>query len=408
MANLHIGPKIKPLTPNESFASLDTWKANVTYGLRLNRDFQPYLVEGFIFGRKTRARPFRDLQDDVSTMTVNDVEVVTVTKSKEEKAVAVDLILDQIANWASCIPRNDITRDCRSLNDVWSKIRQFYNKQITGSLLNEVWNVKRESEETPQALFARMKQMVDDNLLTTDGLNHIDGKVNEDEELSPTLHNYLILHWLQLLHPDLRELVTQRFITQLRDNTYASILPEISRSVDSLLEEVNNGASACRTYPGSKPTFNQSRSQQQQPQYKSNYQQQHQYKSSYQQQPQYKSSYQSSRNRKQCEFCKATGKRYFYTHDITNCLFISKMNSNKPAFAKQVEQDEDDDDLDNLQGHYDEFFDCVDDSSRHIVVEHVLNRINIEASPVLQLQAEDEECDATLDTGATCSIMSGS
>ena len=386
MSNLYTGPKLKALSTNETFASIESWKANIIYSLRLNKDFQPYLTEGFIFGRKTRAKPSRDLVDDIKTERVNDEDVVTIIKSKEEKAVIVDLMLDQIANWASCIPRNDITRDCRSLNDVWSKIRQFFNKQITGSLLNDVWNVKRQSDETPQALLSRMKQMVDDNLLTTDGLNHVDGKVDEDEELSPTLHNYVVLHWLQVLHPELRDLVTSRFITQLRDNTYASILPEISRSVDSLLEELNNGASACRTFPSQRTSFSQSRP--------------------YQQQPGYKSNYQPSRIKKVCEFCKATGKRFFYTHDISTCLFIRKMNSNKPASAKQVEQE--DNELEDLQGHYDEFFDCMEDPApaRNVVVEHVLNRINVEASPVLQLEAELEVCDATLDTGATCSIIS--
>ena len=388
MSNLYSGPKIKALTPTETFASLESWKANVIYGLRLNKDFQPYLAEGYIFGKKSRAKPYRDLQDDVKTERVNDADVVTVTTPKSEKAVIVDLMLDQIANWASCIPRNDITRDCSSLSDVWRRIRQFYNKQITGSLLNDVWNIKRQSEETPQALFSRLKQMVDDNLLTTDGLNHIDGKVSEDEELSPTLHNYLVLHWLQLLHPDLRDLVTSRFITQLRDNTYASIWPEISRSVDSLLEELNSGVSVCRAFPSSKSSYNNSRGSQQQ--------------------NQQKSSYQPSRSKKLCEFCKATGKRYFYTHDISTCLFIRKMNSNKSASAKQVEHEEND--VEDLQGHYDEFFDCIEDTTCNAVIEHVLNRINVEASPVLQFEAgdedDDETSDATLDTGATCNVIS--
>ena len=176
MTNLYTGPKLKALSTNETFSSIESWKANIIYSLRLNKDFQPYLTDGFIFGRKTRAKPCRDLTDDIKTEKVNGEDVDTITKSKAEKAVIVDLMLDQIANWASCIPRNDITRDCRSLSDVWSKIRQFFNKQITGSLLNDVWNVKRQSEETPQALLSRMKQMVDDNLLTTDGLNHVDGK----------------------------------------------------------------------------------------------------------------------------------------------------------------------------------------------------------------------------------------
>lgn len=257
MANLQHGPKVRTLSAKETLSTLESWRSTVIYGLRLNPDFRPYLKEGVTFGKRTRNKPYRDLTDDIKTekqkVKVNDQEVEQdvdiVVKCKEDKAVDVDLLLEQIANYAPNIPRNDITKDCKSLGEVWQRIRQFYNKQQAGSLLNEVWNIRREVEESPQALFSRMKQIYDENLLTTDGLYHVDGKVDEDEELSPTLLNTIILHWLQTLHPELRDLVSQRFITQLRDCTYAALFPEISRSVDALLEEVSNAATACRTFP---------------------------------------------------------------------------------------------------------------------------------------------------------------
>ena len=213
--NLQHGPKIRSLTSTESLASLESWRNNVLYGLRLNPDFRPYLRENYKFGRKTKGKPCRDLTDEKETATIRNAatdreEVVErVVKTKEDKAVEVDILLDQIANYASTVPRNDITKESDSLAEVWKKIRQFYNKQQTGSSLNDVWNVRREADETPQALFGRMKQMYDDNLLTPDGINHIDGAVTEEEELTPTLHNTIILHWMQTLHPELRDLVTE-------------------------------------------------------------------------------------------------------------------------------------------------------------------------------------------------------
>jgi hypothetical protein len=80
---------------------------------------------------------------------------------------------------------------------------------------------------------------VDDNLLTTaGGITHHGDAITEDEELSPTLENMIILTWLRLLNKDLPRLVKQRYGTELRSRTLASIKPEISQAMDTLLDEV--------------------------------------------------------------------------------------------------------------------------------------------------------------------------
>ena len=228
--NIAHGPKIRTLTTNESVSSLEAWKSNILYGLRLNEDFREYLEENFVFGRKTKASPSRRLVDICRKEKVKEGdppterEILVIVKSKEERSVEVELLLEQIANYCPHVPRSDLVKDCGSLKEVWKTIRSFYNKQLTGSSLNNIWNIRRELDETPQALYARIKQLYIDNLLTTDGLTHVDGKVDEDEELSPTLLNTIILHWLQLLHPGLRDIVTQRFLIQLCEHTYARVI----------------------------------------------------------------------------------------------------------------------------------------------------------------------------------------
>ena len=37
----------------------------MTYGLRINPDFKPYLVEGYEWGKKSRTTPYRNRRDDV-------------------------------------------------------------------------------------------------------------------------------------------------------------------------------------------------------------------------------------------------------------------------------------------------------------------------------------------------------
>lgn len=55
-----------------------------------------------------------------------------------------------------------------------------------------------------------------------------------DEEVTPTL----VLTWLRLIHKDLPALIKQQYGTELCSKTLASLKPEISQALDSLLNEV--------------------------------------------------------------------------------------------------------------------------------------------------------------------------
>ena len=378
MTNFKIGPKIIPLSDVETIGSIERWKNNVTYHLRQNNDFLPYL-QGH-FGKKSKATPCRALTDEIKTETVGDETITSVVNSKVDKCFIVDMMLDQIANHCPLIPRNDIIRDSASLTDVWSKIKLYHNLEKSGALMNECWNVKRKPDETPQALFARLKQTYDENLLAAGGLDHVDGKLQEDEEMSPSLHNSIILQWLEILHPQLRDAVTTRFSTQLRNCTYASLFPEISRSVCSLLEELKGEAISNRAF--TKPHYR-----------------------SYQDRTTYRPSSQNS-EKKLCEYCKATGKKAFYTHNIQDCLFIKKENSRNSSSAKQVDLS---DDVDLLQEQYDEFFRLTEEIPDHDakrVIEHVITcTVSTDASPTLNLSKNNKSYQFILDTGCTGNIF---
>lgn len=63
------------------------------------------------------------------------------------------------------------------------------------------------------------------------------------------LENFIVLTWLRLLYPELPKLVKQRYGTEIRARTLASIKPGISQALDSLLEELRTSedAKAMRT-----------------------------------------------------------------------------------------------------------------------------------------------------------------
>ena len=386
MSNFKTGPKVIPLGENETISSIERWRQNVLYHLRLDPAFRPYLRDGKKFGKKSKTSPYRLFTDDIKVEKVNGEDVQTVVLSKEDKCWDVDLMLDQVSNFCPLIPRRDITHDSASLEEVWSKIRLYHNLEKSGALLNECFNIQHKPGETPQALFARLKQSFDDNLLMAESLHHTEGKLKEDEEMSPTLLNSIILRWLELLHPKLRDTITQRFSTQLRSTTYGALFPEISRSVCSLLDELNNDTQANRLF-----TANPSRSN---TGYRSN---------------QYHNPNFEKRKfeRKSCDYCKLTGKKAYYTHSIEKCLFIKRENSRAGASAKQVTYGEEDDE-ELLQEQYEEFLHITGgeyDQEAASVVEHQISSVNTNASPVIIMSKDDKPYNLTVDTGCTGSII---
>jgi hypothetical protein len=102
--------------------------------------------------------------------------------------------------------------------------------QITGiPNYSDFSDIHLEADERPEDLYQRLTAFVEDNLLRVDGLAHHAENITEDEELSPSLENLVVLTWLRLIHSvsDLPKLVKQRYGTELRSRTLASIKPEI-------------------------------------------------------------------------------------------------------------------------------------------------------------------------------------
>ena len=130
---------------------------------------------------------------------------------------------------APVIARNTIVKKSCSLNDIWAALRLNFGFQSTGAHFIDFCDINLNPDERPE-----------DNLLTVSGgITHHGDPIVEDEDLTPTIENFIVLHWLRLIHPDLPRLVKQRYGTDLRTRTLASLKPEISQALDSLLAELS-------------------------------------------------------------------------------------------------------------------------------------------------------------------------
>ena len=69
-------------------------------------------------------------------------------------------------------------------------------------------------------------------------LAHLNEQITEGVKLSPTLEHLVVLTWLCLINAILPKLVTQRYGTDFRSRTLASLKAELSQAKNSLVDEI--------------------------------------------------------------------------------------------------------------------------------------------------------------------------
>ncbi len=229
-------PKNRQLTTEETLNTFKSWKENLVFGFSIEDEFKPFLVEGCTWGKLTAASPNRGLTDD------GDPIPATKQRTKEQKVASLNLMLGQIANHCTIISRNQIVKNSVSLIDIWEKIRQHYGFHTTGARFLDLTALKLNLGERPEDFYQRLVSFVDDNLLTADStLTHHGSRVTRDEEISPSLENVTVMLWLERIHVNLPGLVKQKYGAELRNKTLATIKPEISAALSSLLDELSVG-----------------------------------------------------------------------------------------------------------------------------------------------------------------------
>ena len=232
-------PKQWSLTKSETVNSFESWKQNLQYTLALDQQFAPFLVDGVTWLKKTRGNPTRGFVND------GDGVAQANRKTAQQKVTMLELMLGQVANYCPVISRNQLVKNSISMDSIWQSVRSHFGFQSTGGHFVDLCDIKLEPGERSEDLYQRLVAFVDDNLLTTaGGITHHGDAITEDEELSPSLENFVVLTWLRLLHTDLPRLVKQRYGTDLRSRTLASIKPEISQAINTLLDEVQMSSDA--------------------------------------------------------------------------------------------------------------------------------------------------------------------
>ena len=218
-------PKTWILSKEETPSSFETWKENLLFNLTIDGSFSEFLQEGFTWSVHSELN--RGLVDD-------DVATAN-SRTAQQKAAYLNLMLGSIAGFAPVIRRTFFTQEACSLLDIWSRLRTYYRFRKTGALILDFNTIVMEPGESPESLWERLSSFIDDNLLhPNDHIQHLGADVLTPERLTPTLVNLTVVHWLRCIHEGLPVLVKQKYSTELRNCTLASLRDEISESVDAL------------------------------------------------------------------------------------------------------------------------------------------------------------------------------
>ena len=162
-------------------------------------------------------------------------------RTAQQKVAHLELMLGQIANFCPIISRNTIVKNSTSIISIWQAIRLNFGFQTSGAHFLDFADLKLEPDENNEDLFQRLMAFVEDNLMTVGGgISNHDEFPAVDEDLSPSLENMIVLNWLKLIHQDLPRLVKQRYGSELRSRTLASLKPEISQAISSVLDEIHS------------------------------------------------------------------------------------------------------------------------------------------------------------------------
>ena len=228
----HKAPLQWRITREETITSYEGWRQNLIYTLSLDPNFAPFLVKGVTWNKRGAAA-------NRGMVTDGDAVPEAQRKTAEQKVTQLEFMLGQIANFCPILTRSTIDKNSTSLNSIWQAIRLHFHFQSSGGHFLDFADIQLKSGERPEDLYQRLIAFIEDNLLTEDGgISHHGDAILTDEDMSPTLENLVVLTWLRLVHKDLPALVKQRYATELRSRSLASIKPEISQALDSLVEEV--------------------------------------------------------------------------------------------------------------------------------------------------------------------------
>ena len=352
MAN-RFAPKPTILQGEPTPTALEAWINNLIFNLTIDGSFEEFLEEDFKWSPPSVVN--RGLVNDEQGPAAN-------RRTAKQKVAYLNLMLGSISSYAPVISKRFITEEAQSLNEIWDRLRTRFGCRKTGGLILDIGTDRftLQEGESYEALWERVLSFVEGNLISaSDKIQHMGSDILRSEVMTPTLLNLSIVLWLRIIHPSLPSVVKQKYATELRNKTLASIRDEISESLSSLLMEVTGEEAAISR---------SSRFRYQKKNFKSS----------------------SARNsNKTCPICSASKRPS--DHYLSECPFLPESDRRfMKSRSRAIEASDDE---------YDEYEEIEKQETT------TNRRVDIETSPELRVLCGSEAVSALLDSGAESNLI---
>ena len=394
MAHKSLLPKQRALTEQETQTSFEAWREGMIFHISLSDKSARFLSSGPGNLKTWSSEENRGFTDDAAVGANNPGVTEENKMNKEAKAALLNVVLGSIAGYAPVISSRFIKRQATSLESIWNRLRSFYGFRRTGSRVLELMDIKMDPNESREGLWERFYSFVEDQLLMKDGeVLHEGVKIETNEVFTPTLLNVIVTCWLNAVNPALPSMVRQRFTTQLRSNTLYSIREEVSEAIPAMISELEDKeCNISRT-----GTYSRNRGKG-------------------------RGSYYEGRNqpsaqtysKKSCCLCTAAG-RQSSNHFLSTCPFLPSDDKKFMTRAREVSvQDEEYLSDYEEESHYISTKalminpqNIVPEPASDVAVRDVPNvrRVDVFASPTLEVKVGKQLSRWTLDSGAEANVI---
>ena len=358
--------KQKVLQESENRVSYSSWEETLCYHISNEPKFSRFLND--LSNWEPTSTDHRGFTDDADASH-------GIKMNAQTKAINLKVLLGYISIHAPVINSNFIKDEARSINDIFIRLREYYDCKKSGIKITELLDFRIEPLETREALWERVYGFMEDSLITVaSGVKHRGAVLAKDEHLTPTLLNICVIIWLDAIHKSLPLLVKQRFAITLRDTSIYSIRSQISDAIPSLLLELGERE-------GNISYANSGFRKGKQDRFKGR-----------------------QRNRPKCCLCEAASRPGADTHFFQTCPFLPA-NDRKFLKSKIGEVD-----IHSNSESEDDEYTTSSSKSIHLKsppppVESKITRVEIISSPCMEVTINDKDADITLDTGAESNLI---
>ena len=224
--------KLRTLNENETRGTLSSWIESLIFLISNDPKFSRFIDD--MKEWKSPSRLNRGFMSD-------DAEINGSKMTAANKTINLKVLLGFISIHAPVISSSFIKEEALSLEEIFQRLREYYDCQKSGSKITELLSFRLGALESREAIWERIYSFIEDNLITkASGIQHKGAKVENDERMTPTILNIAVVIWLDAIHNGLPALVKQRFAIPLRSTTIYSIRTEISDAIPSLLIELGD------------------------------------------------------------------------------------------------------------------------------------------------------------------------